>query len=115
MAVWLVAQRSAGLPLERAVAVFAEKNRTLHYGWWAYDGVWSYDYARLVRLRQPTLVVQPDDDLLEATQRAAALLSNVQFRLLKNLPRDALELGADDFAIALRDFFRSTSPLEPSP
>jgi pimeloyl-ACP methyl ester carboxylesterase len=112
---YVVTQRSAGMPLERAVAVFAEKNRTLQHGWWAYDGVWSYEYARLAQLQQPTLVVQPDDDLLEATRRAAALLSNVQFRLLKNLPRDALELGADEFAIALRDFFRSTSPLEPSP
>jgi pimeloyl-ACP methyl ester carboxylesterase len=112
---YVVTQRSAGVPLERAVAVFAEKNRTLQHGWWAYEGVWSYDYERLRMLRQPTLVVQPDDDLLDATRRAAALIAGAELRLLQELPRDALEIGARAFASALRDFFRSTSSRETTP
>ena len=110
---YVVTQRSAGVPLERAVEVFAEKNRTLQHGWWAYEGVWAYDYDRLQLLRQPTLIVQPDDDLLEATRRAAALIPGAHFRVLPNLPRDALELGAGAFASALREFFEPTSPREP--
>lgn len=110
---YVVTQRSAGVPIERAVAVFAEKNRTLHHGWWAYEGVWSYDYERLRTLRQPTLIVQPDDDLLDATRRAAALIPTAGFRLLPGLQRDALELGAGAFASALREFFQLTSPPEP--
>ncbi len=112
---YVVTQRDRRVPLERAVQLYAEKNRTLHRSAWAYEGVWSYDYARLPMLRQPTLVVQPDDDLLQATRDAAALIPRAQFRLLPDLPRDALDVGATTIAAALRDFFRSTATLEPNP
>ncbi len=112
---YVVTQRDRRVPLERAVQLYAEKNRTLHRSAWAYEGVWSYDYARLPLLRQPTLVVQPDDDLLQATRDAAALIPRAQFRLLPDLPRDALDVGAAAIANALRDFFRSTATTELNP
>lgn len=107
-ALWnfVVTQRDPRLSLDRAVDLYAEKNRTLHRGWWAYDGVWSYDYERLRRLHQPTLIVQPQEPLLEASRAAAALISNSSFVELPGLERDALDLGVAAFAGALRAFFR---------
>ena len=112
---YVVTQRDLRVPLERAVWLYAEKNRTLHRSNWAYEGVWSYDYERLPMIQQPTLIVQPDDDLLPATQRAAALIPRAQFVLLRDLPRDALDVGAAAIASALQEFFRFTTPLEPNP
>ncbi len=102
---YVVEQRDPRVGLDRAVDVYAEKNRTLHRGWWAYNGVWSYDYERLRGIAQPTLVVQPQDSLLEQSRAAGALIPGSVFVELPGLERDALDLGVDAFAAALRDFF----------
>lgn len=110
---YVVSDRTAGVPLDRAVRLFAEKNRTLDRGAWAYEGVWSYDYARLPLVPQPTLVLQPHDLLLDASQAACALIPGGRFVDLPGLDRDIFELGVPRIAAALRDFltpFPETTP-----
>jgi pimeloyl-ACP methyl ester carboxylesterase len=101
---FVVTERSAGVPLERAIDIFAEKNRTLHRGWWAYEGVWSYDYSKLAQVTQPTVVMQPDDSLLESSRSAAALIPHAKFIALPDLERDVLELAVPLIATELRRF-----------
>lgn len=101
---YVVTDRAAGVPLERAVRLYAEKNRTLHRGAWAYEGVWSYDYARLPLVTQPTLVLQPHDLLLDASRQACAMIPDGRFVDLPGLDRDIFELGVPRIAAALRDF-----------
>lgn len=101
---YVVADRAAGVPLERAVRLFAEKNRTLDRGAWAYEGVWSYDYARLPLITQPTLVLQPHDLLLDASREACSLIPDSRFVDLPGLDRDIFEVGVPRIAAALRDF-----------
>lgn len=101
---YVVSDRTPGVPLERAVRLFAEKNRTLHRGAWAYEGVWSYDYDRLRRITQPALVLQPHDNLLEESRAACALIRHGQFQELPNLNRDIFEIGIPAIAQALRAF-----------
>jgi pimeloyl-ACP methyl ester carboxylesterase len=101
---YVVTDRAAGVPLDRAVRLFAEKNRTLDRGAWAYEGVWSYDYARLPLIRQPTLVLQPHDLLLDASREACGLIPNGRFVELPDLDRDIFEIGVPAIAAALRSF-----------
>jgi pimeloyl-ACP methyl ester carboxylesterase len=108
---YVVTDRTPGVPLARAIELYAEKNRTLDRGSWAYDGVWSYDYARLPLIRQPTLVLQPHDALLEASRTACALIPDGRFVELPDLDRDIFELGIPQIAKALRIFL---TPLQES-
>ena len=101
---YVVTDRAAGVPLDRAVRLFAEKNRTLDRGAWAYEGVWSYDYAQLPLIPQPTLVLQPHDLLLEASRAACGLIPRGTFVDLPGLDRDIFELGVPRIAAALRTF-----------
>jgi pimeloyl-ACP methyl ester carboxylesterase len=101
---YVVTDRVPGVPLDRAVALYAEKNRTLDRAWWAYDGVWSYDYARLPYVLHQTLVLQPHDALLQASKAACALLPNGAVRELPQLTRDIFEVGLEPICEALRDF-----------
>ncbi len=101
---YVVTERTPGVPLARAAELYAEKNRTLDRGAWAYRGVWSYDYARLPLIAQPTLVLQPHDALLEASRAACTLIPDARFVDLPELDRDIFEIGIPQIAQALRDF-----------
>ena len=102
---YVVTQRHPDVPLERAVAVFAEKNKPLQRGWWAYEGVWSYPAReRLPMIVQPTMVLQPHDGLVDQSREACGLVSRGIFRELPNLSRDIFDVGADELAGALRAF-----------
>lgn len=101
---YVVTERTPGVSLARAAALFAEKNRTLDRGAWAYRGVWSYDYARLPLIVQPTLVLQPHDALLDASRAACVLIPDGRFVDLPGLDRDIFEVGIPQIAHALRAF-----------
>ena len=106
-ALWrfVVTARTPGVSLERAVQVYAEKNRTLHRGWWAYEGVWTYDIrGRLPKITQPTLVLQPHDFLLEQSRAACAMIPGAIFGELPDLDRDIFEIGVAPIANAIRKF-----------
>ena len=90
-----VTQRHPGVPIERAAAVFADRAKSLHRYWWAYDGVWSYEpEQRLPLVKQPVLVAQPDELIKPQTLAAAKLFPNVTIKLLPELDRDIFEVGA---------------------
>lgn len=101
---YVVTERTPGVPLARAAELYAEKNRTLDRGAWAYRGVWSYDYARLPLIAQPTLVLQPHDALLDASRAACALIPDARFVDLPGLDRDIFEIAIPQIAEALRGF-----------
>jgi hypothetical protein len=102
----LVTQRDPRVPLERAVEMYSERDRTLHRGWWAYEGVWSYDYAGFPHITQPTLVLAPHDGLVEASRAAAALIPGARFLELPELERDIFDVDVSVARIAavLREF-----------
>ncbi|HWU03848.1 MAG TPA: alpha/beta fold hydrolase [Novosphingobium sp.] len=102
---YVVGGRAAGVPLDRAIRQFADKAYILDRFTWAYRGVWAYDYARLTRLSQPVLVLQPHEALLEQSRKAAKLMPHAQLRELPELDRDIFELAPDQLAEELRAFF----------
>jgi len=101
---YVVGQRAAGVPLDKAVTNFADKARVLHRFTWAYRGVWSWDYDRLRLVSQPVLLLQPAEDLLAVSRAAASLLPDCTPRELPDLTRDIFDLAPERLADELRDF-----------
>lgn len=103
---FVVTQRDPDVPLRRAAQVYMEKAKPMDRYWWPYKAVWAYDFeGRFPLLRQPVLIVQPNESLLEYSRRALALLDNAKFVELPDLERDVLDVGAAEFARELRRFF----------
>lgn len=102
---FVVSKRDQRVPLERAAEIFVEKAKPLDRYWWPYRGVWTYDVAqRFPLISQPTLIVQPHENLLEYSKKAAAFISDVQMVELPDLKRDVFDVGANQIAEKLRVF-----------
>lgn len=102
---FIVTERLPGVSMEAAVRTFADKTAAMHRRAWVYHGVWSYDAAeRLPMVRQPVLILQPDEPLTAFAPAAAALFPDARLIHLPTLSRDVFEVGADVFAAAMRDF-----------
>jgi pimeloyl-ACP methyl ester carboxylesterase len=102
---YVVGNRAAGVPLDKAVRNFADKAQVLHRFTWAYQGVWSWDYSRLALMTLPALLLQPAEDIAEISLAGAALLPDVTIRHLPDLDRDIFDLAPDRIALELRTFF----------
>lgn len=104
---FVVTARDPRVPIERAAEMLMERAKPLHRYWWPYDGVWSYrPEERLPLVRQPVLVLQPHEALLEYSRAAARLFPDARFVDLPGLSRDVFErdVGARDFCEAMRAF-----------
>lgn len=103
---YIVAQRTAGVPLRRAAQLWADKLAPIDRASWAYQGVWSYDYARLPSIRQPFLLLQPPEEIAPQSRAAAALIPGAQVVQIDGVVRDILELpqSLEQIGIALRRF-----------
>ena len=103
---YVVAERTPGVPLERAAFMFMEKAKTMNHYWWPYDGVWSYPiHEQLPHVGQPVLIVQPHEDLFEQSKAAAVLFPDAEFVDMPTLARDVFEVGVAEFAAEFRRFF----------
>ncbi len=101
---YVVAQRDKRVPLERAVHSLADRLRTLDRYSWAYRGVWSWDYERLKRVAQPSLLLQTHEDILAESLAAAALMPNCRITELPDLDRDIFDFASAEIADELRAF-----------
>jgi len=98
-----VAGRDPRTPMERALAVFAERLRPMHRHAWPYIGVWSYRAEEtLPRITQPTLVLQPHEMLLEQSRAAAQLIPRAVLVELPALNKDPFDTGSDILSQEIR-------------
>lgn len=112
-----VAERTPGIPIERAAQIWAERAKPLHRYWWPYEGVWTYPIEeRLAAITQPVLVVQPHETLLEHSRAAARLIPDARVVELPEMTRDIFEPegGVMRIAEALRPFFDASSDKDPT-
>lgn len=111
---YVVAQRTQGIPLERQAALWLDKLRAFDKSRWAYVGVWSYDYARLKRVRQPTLLIQPAEAIRDVSIEAVRLIPDHTIAELPQFRRDVLDLpdAVRALAKAMRGFLGATVHLE---
>ncbi|MGE4322018.1 MAG: alpha/beta fold hydrolase [Sphingobium sp.] len=85
-----------------------ENLRSGQRAYWGYAAVYGYDLAdALPRLRQPVLLIAPEDDLWEPTRHAAPLIADGQLLPLPGaghglfvLERDIICRAVDDFLTA---------------
>lgn len=102
---FVVTRRDPRVPLLRAARLYMEKAKAMDRYWWPYQGVWKYAFEeRFPLLRQPVLILQPEEALAEYSRRAAELLSDVQYEPLPGLTRDIFDVGVDQVARALRAY-----------
>jgi pimeloyl-ACP methyl ester carboxylesterase len=84
---------------------FAENLRSGPRAYWGYEAVYGYDLeAALPRLRQPVLLIAPEDDLWLPTQRAVPLIPDVRVLPLPGAGHGLFELERDTIASALQAF-----------
>jgi pimeloyl-ACP methyl ester carboxylesterase len=110
---FVVTQRSDAVQLRRAAMLWADKLAPIDRASWAYQGVWNYDYeARLPLIRQPFLLLQPEEEIAPQSRAAAALVPDARIVELAPFSRDILEIPKSIELIgqALRRFLDS-SPL----
>jgi pimeloyl-ACP methyl ester carboxylesterase len=103
---YVVSNRDPAVSFEKAVLNFADKARVLNRFTWAYRGVWAWDFSRLALMKHEALLLQPAEDLLEASLAGASLLPNVTVCHLPDLDRDIFDIAPERIASELRTFFQ---------
>lgn len=99
----IVINRPQEVPLERAAKIFVEDIHSLDKSWYAYHAVWNYEpEERLPLIKQPTLILQPHEMLLEQTLRARKeLMPQADLIELPDVVDDVFDTGAQPIADAL--------------
>ena len=103
---WYVAvnARPAGVPIERAARIFIDDIRSLNKSWYAYSAVWQYrPEDRLPKIKQPILLLQPHESLLEETRAAKRdLMPQATLIEMPTVTRYVFDTGAQEYAVHLR-------------
>ncbi|MEQ9445173.1 MAG: hypothetical protein RJS98_06380 [Rhodospirillaceae bacterium] len=99
----IVIKRAEGVSLERAAKVFLEDIHSLDKSWYAYHAVWAYaPEDRFPLVKQPVLVLQPHEMLLEETRKAKAeLLPNADMIEFPDIVDDVFDTGAEEIGAAI--------------
>lgn len=96
---FLVANRPAGVTLERGFANFVDELKAWPNGWWAHDALFDHDLAaRLPLLAQPVKILNPVAHLAEPSREAAALIPNATLVELPDLEGAVLDRYPDRIA-----------------
>lgn len=102
---YIVAEREQGMPLDRALAIFADRIRPWERAAWPYQGVWRYDAeARFALVTQPVLVLQPHEPLFPHWRDPVARLADARIIEFPHLHRDVFDTGAAELARAIREW-----------
>ena len=84
---------------------FADAMRRPDVSWWGHNAAFNYPAAeQLAAVTQPVLVLNPDDDLREQTERAAPLLRNGRIKPLPGWGHGFLDVHSAEAADLMREF-----------
>lgn len=99
----IVIKRAEGVSLERASKVFLEDIHSLDKSWFAYNAVWTYaPEDRFPQVKQPILVLQPHEMLLDETLKARnELMPDADLIELPGITDDVFDTGAQEIAAAM--------------
>lgn len=94
--------------LEDTQVSFAEHLRGGQTAWWGHQAAFNYPRGDVLpTLSQPILVLNPEDDLYEYTQRAASRIQNGRVHDLPGWSHGFLDIYTAEVAALLRDFLDS--------
>jgi len=105
----VVTLRDPSIPIERAAEIFLDDIKSLNKYWYAYNAVWTYPVEeRFKLLRQPVLLLQPHEMLLENTRNVKRdLLPDATLIEIPGVTRNVFETGTAEFAEHLRAWLDS--------
>lgn len=82
--------------VQDAGRIFYERLSGRERYWWGHSAAFAYDFAdALAHVRQPILVLNPDDDLVSVTPRAADLMINGRIVDLPDMTHGFLDNHSD--------------------
>ena len=94
-----------GWTSQQCAEQFADAMRRPDIAWWGHNAAFNYPAAEcLAKVVQPVLVLNPDDDLHQQTQRAEPILQNGHIKPLPGWGHGFLDLHSAEAADLLRDF-----------
>ncbi|MFN8534735.1 MAG: alpha/beta hydrolase [Dehalococcoidia bacterium] len=97
--------RGPGMTLEMVQREFAESLRGGEKSWWGHSAAFAYLHAEnLPKVKQPVLVLCPNDDLVVPTRRAKDYLKNGRLLELPDKGHGMLFLNTSEIAGIIRDF-----------
>jgi pimeloyl-ACP methyl ester carboxylesterase len=98
-------RRGPGVSIVELTASFAEKLRNGERAWWGASAAISYPMQeRLPRIKQPTLVLRPHDDLWENTLRVRKLLPHAPILDLPDVGFGLFDMAPVEIAGYIREF-----------
>jgi len=104
----LVIDREWGMSLERGFEAFVDELRTYPHDWWAHDAAFGFDVeTAFAEVHQPVLVLNPANQLAQASRRAAWALPEGQLVDLPMLHNAPFDVGAEELAERVDDFLRN--------
>lgn len=96
---FFIAKRASGVALEQGFAHFVDELIAYPHGWWAHDAAFKYAAEdRLGLIRQPALVLNPDNHLSEASRAAARAMARCKVVELPHLSNAVLDLAPEELA-----------------
>jgi len=102
---YLVANRDPSVSLERAFANFVDELRAYPEVWWAHEAAFTFDVdTSFAGVSQPTLILNPDNQLSELSRRAARRLSHAQIIELKHLSHGIFDKAPEEIAALTETF-----------
>jgi pimeloyl-ACP methyl ester carboxylesterase len=105
---FFITHRAHGVPLAQGFAHFVDELIAYPHGWWAHDAAFKYAAEdRLGLIRQPALVLNPQNHLSEASRAAAQAMPDCQVAELPHLSHAVLDLAADELAALTHGFLNA--------
>ncbi len=94
--------------VEGAGRIFYERLSGRERYWWGHHAAFQYDFATaLSTIEQPVLILNPNDDLVTMTPRAANIVRNGRIQDLPNMTHGFLDSHHDEVVPILEDFLDS--------
>lgn len=104
----IVGSAMPGWTLDHAATQFPDVIRRPAISWWGDAAMLDYPLAdRLSQVRQPVLLLNPQDEWQDRTRRARTLAANVDFRELPGWRLGFLDLRAAELAGIVRGFLEA--------
>ena len=94
-----------GWTMQHVAEQFADVVRRPDISWWGHNAAFDFRTAEaLAKVKQPVLVLNPDDDLKEQSLRAVPILGKERVRRLKDWGHGFLDIHSEAAAAIFREF-----------
>ncbi len=110
---FFVTDRAPQVTLEQGFANFVDELAAYPHGWWAHDAAFRYAAeTRLGLVRQPVLILNPDNHLAAASRAAAEFMPNCRVIELPYLANAVLDVAGAELADRIDAYLAEDGPAD---